>query len=54
MAPNIRAKATVQLFARLPADLHRKFVAVCEAERRSMNAQLEVILEEWIKARKSG
>lgn len=47
------AKATVQFFARLPASLHKRFVTVCKEEKRSMNGQIEVILEDWLKSRKS-
>lgn len=53
MPREIKSKTFATLYVRMPAALHRRFVAVCNAEKRSMNAQVEVIFEEWLSLRKS-
>ncbi len=38
-----------QINAAINSDIVKQFRAVCRNERRCMNAQLEVVLEEWLK-----
>ena len=33
---------------RLPSDLHARFSAICEAERRSMSARMLILVEEFV------
>lgn len=45
-------RPNIQLGIRLRTDLVEKFRALCEQERRNMNVQMEIILEEWFEMRK--
>lgn len=40
-----------QLLLRLPLDLHAAIVAVAKEQRRSINAQIVFIVEEWLAGR---
>ena len=41
-------KKKVQL-AGFPAELHAKLIEICKLEKRSLNKQLYIILEQYIK-----
>ena len=38
----------VVVSTRLPADLHARFAAICDAERRSMSARVLMLVEAFV------
>lgn len=44
----------VQMLTRLPERLRKQFRAACRSERRSMSAQIEVLIMEWLDRRSRG
>lgn len=43
--------AQPSIFARIKKPVHLRFLQVCKEERRSMTAQVEIALEEWMNER---
>lgn len=43
--------AQPSIFARIRKPVHARFLQVCKEERRSMTAQVEIALEEWMAMR---